>query len=409
MSFLRRAEKELPREDFLMTSAPRFAPALCAAVLFLLPGTLRAGGDPSQTTDVVGARAQDNQGHPDDKIVAFNICVPKTSAALETSASLLFLQPSSGNLMYGTLVNPFPFLSPHWSDQVVQPEFSPTFNVGARYHFDGGGNIHLDWTHLNTYDSASAHVTTPLALGQLSGPPSIQALGPPFLIGPPVPYASATAVAHFAYDAVNLEAELFLNVGSHVQVRTFAGIQGTRISERLSATFRSAEWSLSFTDVSKSLFTGVGPRLGLGLHYTAGNLELLGGIAGSTLIGTRQSHIDFIANSPTDALAGLTPNSQSLTSPNSTQVIPCIDARLAVSYATPLGKIGILKCEVGYQAAVYINAINQYSLTEVENSITADKSGTPETTGSAVFLRTAVESQSNFLVHGPYLKLSFQF
>jgi hypothetical protein len=394
----------------MLTSVLRFARSLCAAVvLFLLAGTLRAGGDPSQTVDVFGAQAQDGQGPPDNECVAFNVYVPRTPAAFETSASLLFLQPGSGNLTYGTLVNPFPFLSPHWADQAVRPEFSPAFNVGLRYIFDSGWDIRLDWTHLNTYDGASANAPNPFALGQLSGPPSTQALGPPFLIGPPVPYAGASAVAHFDYDAVNLQAELFLNVGSHVQLRPFAGIQGTRISERLSAHFQSADGSLAFTDTSKSVFTGVGPRLGMELHYLAGNLDLLGGIAGSTLIGTRQSRIDLFAISPADTQAGLAPNMQSLTSPDSTQVIPCIDARLAAGYAIPLGKFGIFKCEAGYQAAVYINAINQYSLTEVENSLTADQPGTPETTGSAVFLRTATESQSNFLVHGPYAKFSFQF
>jgi hypothetical protein len=311
--------------------------------------------------------------------------------------------------MYGTLVNPFPFLSPHWADQAVRPGFTAAFNVGMRYTFEGGGDIEVDWTHLNSFDHASAQVANPLALNQTSGPASIQALGPPFLIGPPVPYTNADAVAHFDYDAVNLQAEVLLSVGSHVQLRPFAGIQAGHIAETLSANFRSAIESLSFTDISRSSFTGAGPRLGMELHYLAGNLDFLGGIAGATLIGMRQSHMDFFANSPQNAAAGLIPNSQSLTSPNSTPVIPCIDAKLAASYTLPLGSFGLLKCEAGYQATVYIDAINQYSLTEVENSLTADGKGTPETTGSTVFLRTAVESQSNFLVHGPFVKLSLQF
>ena len=107
------------------------------------------------------------------------------------------------------------------------------------------------------------------------------------------------------------------------------------------------------------------------MHYIAGRLDLLGGIAGSTLIGTRQSRIDFLTASPMAAAGGLIPNTQSLTSPDSTQVIPCIDAKLGASYAIPVGRFGILKCEAGYQAAVYINAVNQYSLSEVENKLTA--------------------------------------
>jgi hypothetical protein len=53
---------------------------------------------------------------------------------------------------------------------------------------------------------------------------------------------------------------------------------------------------------------------------------------------------------------------------------------------------------------VYINAINQFALSEVENSLTAPSEGI-----AAVFLRTAVETQSNFFVHGPYVRFSFQF
>jgi hypothetical protein len=188
-------------------------------------------------------------------------------------------------------------------------------------------------------------------------------------------------------------------------VRTYVGLQIARISQRLSTNFQSSDGALAFTDVSKSLFTGVGPRLGIDVHYLAGNLELLGGIAGSTLIGTRQSHIDFFAASPQDTAAGLAVNAQSLASPDTTQVIPAIDARLGASYAIPVGKCGILKCEAGYQAAVYVSAINQYSLSEVGNPLTLQLSeGT-----AATFLRTAVELQSNFLVHGPYVKISLQF
>jgi hypothetical protein len=393
-----------------MTSVTRFGAALCLAlVLHLLSVTQSAGGDPPFPVNGFSAPAPEPQGPQGNEVLAINVCVPKTSAGFEASASLLLLQPASSNLMYGTLVNPFPFLSPHWQDQAVRPEFSPGFNVAMRYAFDGGGNVQLDWTHLNARDTALAHTNMPLALEQLSGPSSIQALGPPFLIGPPVPYSSAVAVAHFGYDSVNLQAELLLNVGCHVQVRTFAGLQGTSISESLSTSFRSVDGALGFNDSSKSEFTGVGPRLGMELHYCTGNLELLGGIAGATLIGQRQSHMDFYAVSPLNTASGLTPNVQTLTSPNMTQVIPCIDAKLAASYTIPLGNFGILKCEAGYQATVYFNVINQYSLTEVENTLVADQPKTPETTGSAVFLRTAAEIQSNFMVHGPFIKLSLEF
>lgn len=389
-----------------MTWFTRCGLALCIA-LVLHPGRsmLCAQEVPQTTFDGASAPARDIQV-PD---VAFDVYVPKTCAALEASGALLFLQPG-GNSNYGTRVNPFPFLSPHWSNQEVRPGFTPAFNVGIRQTFDAGASLQLDWTHLNAYDRGSAVVTgVPYTLGQIEGPSNIQALGPPFLIGPPVPWASAFAIAHFDYDAINLQSDLAFNIGPRVQVRPFVGIQGTRIAETLTSTFQSVDRALTSTYVTRSTFGGAGPRLGMGLHYIAGALDLVGAVGGCTVIGSRQSNMDFFANTPMTRAAGLAPNVQSLLSPSSTRVIPCIDAKLGGSYAIPLGSVSILKLEAGYQAAVYINAINQYALTEVEDKLTSTKPNTPELTGSAVFLRTAAEYQSDFFVHGPYLRLAFQY
>jgi hypothetical protein len=397
-----------------MISVTRFGPALCIALMLpLLVATARAEGDAPAPTEILAPVAPDARLTQDSEIITFNISIPKPAGTFEPSASLLLLQPSAGSLLYGTLINPFPFLSPHWANQVVRPEYTPAFNVGMRYLFDGGGDIQLDWTHLNTYDSGSAHAAVPFQLGQMSGPSDVQALGPPNLIGPPVPYANALGVAHFDYDSVNLEAELIVAFGNRVQLRSFAGVQVARISESLTSTFRSVDGTLGLIEDSVSSFTGAGPRLGAELHYLLGNFDVLGGLAGAALIGTRQSSINFVAISPPNPNSTMPPapypNFQSLTSPSVTQVIPCIDARVAASYARALGNFGIGKFEVGYQATIYFNVINQFALSEVENTLVADAPGTPETTGTAVFLRTAQETQTNFMIHGPYVKLSLQF
>jgi hypothetical protein len=343
---------------------------------------------------------------PDDQSSPFNVSVVKSSARIETSASLLFLQPSSGNLVYATLINPLPFLTPNWSDHAVNPSFTPAFNVGVRYIGDCGGDVQLSWTHLNTHDTSSATANPTLTLAPLGlGFIPIQALGPSFLIGPPPPFASANAMAHFGYDAINLDAGIWLAAGNRVQMRFFAGLQSARINQTLSTFFQSPpEGAISFTDSSQSVFTGIGPRLGMDVHYTTGNFDFVGGIAGTMLIGSMRSHINFITNAPIDVMTGVNPNPQYLTSPSATRVIPGLDTRLGASYSIPLGNFGCLKFEAGYQAAVYFGAINQYSLSEVENNTTLPFEGT-----SAVFLRTAVESQSNFLVHGPYAKFTLQF
>ena len=377
----------------------RLALPLCAAVLLLLPpGTLRAGDD---------LLCPDIQGCPDNVTDVLTVGVVRSPARFETSASLLLLQASSSNPVYATVTNPYPILSPHWTNRAISPDFNPAFNVGVRCLFDGGGDIRLGWTHLNSFDDESTVSANPLpaaaGIPPLSGPPSTQALGPTYLVGPPLPFASAAAVLHSAYDAVDLEAGLTLGA-CRWRLRPFAGLQYARISQRLATNYQSVGGIFSFRDVTDSLFNGAGPRVGADVGWVAGNLDLVGGIAGSALIGRRESSIDFLTASPQTAAGGLPLNAQSLTSPNTTQVIPGIDARLGAGYSIPVGRFGVLRCEGGYQAAVYFGAVNQYSLTEVENNFTQNDEGT-----AATFLRTAVEVQRNFLVHGPYVKFIFQF
>jgi hypothetical protein len=94
-------------------------------------------------------------------------------------------------------------------------------------------------------------------------------------------------------------------------------------------------------------------------------------------------------------------NNQSLTSPNATQVIPSIDARLATAYAFPPSNYGVFKIEAGYQAAVYFNAVSQYSLTSVPTALMLPPVG--------IFLATQQHLQSNFTDQGPYLAGSWAF
>lgn len=403
----------------------RIAPAIGAMVaLLVVPGILHAA-DPPSTLDGFGAAPQLSECRCAEDVGNLNIRLLPSPARFEVNGALLFLQPSSGNLVYATTVNPFPFLSPNWADEVVRPGFTPAFNIGARYSFGASGDVQASWTHLSTYDRASAQgnptpvvvpgaVTQvkPLVINGVSTPVIVpatatyptQAVSPQFLVGPPPPYTSSSTLAHFAYDAVNLDAGLWVGCGQHVQLRLLAGLQAATIRQSLSTSFTNPDRSIIFDDDAQSSFMGVGPRLGMDLHYVTGKLDLLGGIGAMTLIGMRHSRLNFFTVSPKDTASGLVPNTQFLTTPSTTQVVPGLDARLGASYTLPIGKFGSLNCALGYQAAVYFAAINQFTLTEVENTATTQTEGT-----DAVFVRSAVESQSNFVVHGPFLRFTLQF
>jgi hypothetical protein len=298
----------------------------------------------------------------------------------EVSGSLLYLQPGSGDLEYGTLVTPFPIATPNWDNQSLTPKFSPAFSVGARYMPNAFNDIELRWTHLNSTTNDA-----------FSGTPT-QMVGPPFLIGPEAnEYKNGQGTVKFAYDSVKLDGGHTFCAECSFQLRAFGGVEFARIGQNLGGSFLDPDGSASMSYTTPSTFTGAGPRLGLEGQYALGDFQFIGEVAGASLIGTSQARINVSTISP--AIVG--PNNQSLTSPNATQVVPSIDARLATAYAFPANNYGQFKIEVGYQASVYFDAVSHYSLTSVPTA--------PMIPPVGIFLSTAQHLQSNFTDQGPYV------
>jgi len=303
----------------------------------------------------------------------------------EVSGTLSFLQPGAGNLEYGTLTTPLPLPTPNWSNQSLKPNFTPSFTVGARYIAGDSSDIQLNWTHLNA-TTTDAFFASPT-----------QMVGPPFLIGPESAlYKVGNGSVKHSYDAVNVDVGHTFCVECSYQLRAFGGVEVARIGQNLTGVFQSTGGVASMTNTVNSLFTGAGPRVGIKGQYGLGDFQLIGEVAGAALIGTGQSRIDFTTVSP-----ALGVNNQSLTSPNATRVIPSIDARLATAYTFAPSDYGLFKVELGYKAAVYFDAVNQYALTNVPTSLTLPPVG--------IYLATQQHLQSNYTDHGPYVTASWSF
>jgi hypothetical protein len=301
----------------------------------------------------------------------------------EISGSLLYLQPGAGDLEYGTLITPLPITTPNWANQSLKPGFSPAFRVGARYMPSDSNDIELNWTHLNN-----------TANGSFFGTPA-QMVGPPYLIGPESAlYENGSGTVRSAYDAVNLDGGHTFCVECPFQLQAFGGVEFARVGQTMTGLFQSADGADASGYTNQSLFTGVGPRLGFKGQYALGDFRLIGEFAGAALIGSLHSSIDFLTITP-----GVGINNQALTSPNSTQVIPSIDARLATAYVFPPSYYGQFKIELGYQAAVYFNVVSQYALTQVPTTVPP----------VGVFLATEQHSLGNFTDQGPYLTGSWAF
>jgi hypothetical protein len=335
--------------------------------------------------------AQDYQAAQADESPVLDLGSAYGQPRFSATAALLYLQPGSGNLEYGTLVSPLPVPSPSWANQAVSPNFSPAFRIGFRYLVTESNDIQLNWTHLDASDSASV-VARP-----------DQFVGPAYEIGPDANvYKIARGTAHFGYDAINLDAGQLWGGNGPFQVRVFGGVQIARLRQNLFASFESYNGQTASANDTNSLFTGAGPRVGVKAQCSRGNFQFLGEAAGTVLIGVMQSRMDFTATAPALAGLGITPpNTQSLTSPNAAQVIPGLDGRLGSAYTLRLTNYSLLRIEAGYQAAVYVNAVNQYSVTGVVVPPVAQSVG--------VFLESAQRVQNNFTVQGPYLAGSVMF
>ncbi|MGB6756815.1 MAG: Lpg1974 family pore-forming outer membrane protein [Xanthobacteraceae bacterium] len=137
-----------------------------------------------------------------------------------------------------------------------------------------------------------------------------------------------------------------------------------------------------------------GPRPGVKGEYSFGAFQLIGEAAAAGLIGTSKSHLDFTTSTP-----AVSPNAQAIFSPNSTQVIPSIDSRLAIAYSFSSSSHGQFKLEAGYKAAVYFNAVSDYAVTQI----------TTTTPVVGVFLATEQHTFSNFTNQGPYMTGTWTF
>uniref|UniRef100_Q07PC6 Porin n=1 Tax=Rhodopseudomonas palustris (strain BisA53) TaxID=316055 RepID=Q07PC6_RHOP5 len=307
------------------------------------------------------------------------------SPSFEVSGSLQFLQSAAGNLEYATLINPLPAVSPHWNNQALAPGFDPAFEVGARY-IAGANDFALRWSHLDSTTNASFEATPD------------QMVGPPYLIGPESGlYKRGRGTVQSQFDSVKLDVGHTFCVDCDFQLRAFGGVEVARIGQTLTGTAESRDLAASSAYTNNSRFIGAGPRVGVKGQYALGSFDFAGEIAGAALIGTTRSRVDYLTVNPNLAQ----PTEQYLQSPDATRVIPAIDARVSTAYNFAPTAYGLFKLEVGYQAAVYFDAVGEYAVTQVPTSLVLPPRG--------VYLATAQHLQSNFTTHGPFMTARWQF
>lgn len=312
----------------------------------------------------------------------------------EFTIGALFLKPSSTLLDYAVHGYPLPVDSPHWQVSAVNPGYSTGFDLAGRYFFANTRNdVHLSWDHLRTSDSDSTQAGTSefVVVMYQTGPSALQVFNNPS--------THADATAKFYYDVVNLDAGRSFDF-SDAQLRVSLGVSGAQIKENLSATFRDNASTYSINTTNNSRFTGIGPMFGLDGKY---KIPYGFGLSGSATVAGLVGYVDpvtsFTSSSPELTASGISSNYQTISPRNTTQIIPAFAGKIGLDYSHTFYNTAIFTAAVGYEYAVYMNALAAYNPTTIFGNIN---------TGT-IALASVGKSVSNFSVQGPFLNFSFGF
>lgn len=307
----------------------------------------------------------------------------------------LYLQPHSNNLSYAIEAVQLPASSPNWIAFDIQPCYNFGFDVGLSV-IDHERNVKtsLNWEHFQSRSSASKHV------------PSTNMIGPFFEIGPDASiFKRAHGRVKFLYDSVDFDLGILVSFGDCLQTNFFAGAGAVGIKQSLFSRFSSEDKATVRTIKVPSKFSGVGPEIGLDFSYcVAEGFCLMGNAMAAIYVGRLKNHTFYESLSPSLAALGLTsPNKQSIDVQKRTQIVPALKGRLGLAYSLVFCNGSRFNVEAGYEASVYINAIQSIDMA----SEVVSPPVTPDTVG--VFGRTFHRSLSNFALAGPYLSVSLGF
>lgn len=334
--------------------------------------------------------AKPAQFNPNTAVV---LSSPAYTFAVEFEA--LYVQPSGSNLQYAVEAVPLPLASPNWKVYEINPDYHFGFDVGVSCVFqDANTNLKLNWERFQSSDTAAKQVAT------------TDMIGPLFEIGPDADvYKKSDGKVTFDFNTASLLAGVFVDFGNRLHTNLLGGIGFSRIKQTLFSRYSNLDGQTVRTITVPSTFTGAGPQVGLDFACNLyKGFKLTGEFFGSLFVGTQKNQNDYSSLSPALPILGaVSPNNQSTTVSNSTQIIPGLESKLGLCYEVTFKDHYTFKIEAGYKAEIYINAIQSIDMGSEVINIPAD----PVSVG--VFARTFDQTISNFGLAGPYASVVFGF
>ena len=330
----------------------------------------------------------------------------------EIYGDLLFLQPNGSSLYYAAQATPLDqsinggvalqAVSPDWKIFEISPNYTPAFKVGTAVLFSPSNRkLDLSWERVYSSKSASKTLSTTADGGTLM-------IGPLFDIGPnSAAYTKARGKVHFEFDAVDFVFGQSFCAFDRWYPTLFAGAGFTRIKQSLKSTYSNVDKTSVRSVKNYSIFTGAGPLFGLDFDYRIVSDFFFSGTSSlGLMIGESQSREIYQSSAPFLVVNNVPePNTQKTTVPNRTQLIPSFEEKLGFSY------IGVFKCckvtfSAGYQAEIYLNAVQTINMTAPQVIPTLATDATPD---SGVYAVGFERTLSNFILTGPYVSLNIDF
>lgn len=313
---------------------------------------------------------------------------------IEGQFKALFLKPSTNNLYYAAEAFPFnntiatPGVAPRWAIYDLHPDYHFGFDLGLRTTFPSQcTNLSIHWEHFKSCTSASHAAGTNNMMGPLSS------------IGPDAEeYKQARGQVKFNFNEVNITYGQAVDFGTHMHSNFFAGLSFARIKQCLSTFYAGAD-TVSRTTLVPSSFTGAGPQCGVDFSYTiTNNFCFSGQLAAALLVGPAKNHTTWASTSPILAnLGDPSPNLQSTCVENRHQMVPSFTEQLGFTYCRSFCESYLAKLEFGYQAKIFLNAIQSTDLSSGVIDVT------PYDNTVGVFARTFARTLGNFALSGPYI------
>lgn len=324
----------------------------------------------------------------------------------DTQFRALFFKPGGTNLYYAAEAFPFnnaiatPPVSPHWQIYDLHPKYRFAFEIGFRAICHArNSSLYANWQHFKS----TTCVVTPVISTELYPNPM---MGPFSSIGPDAADYNIEARGRviFNFNEANIRYGQYVEFGDYLETNFFAGVSFADIKQCIQSTY------IGTGDISQVItvptsFIGAGPQLGVDFFYNFFNgFNFAGQLTAALLGGVSKNHTQYASSSPLLVSGGdPSPNIQSTSVQNRTQLIPALSERLGLAYFLPFCDHYMAKLEVGFETKIFISALQSTNL----GSGVIDVPVYDNTVG--VFARTFERTSSNFTLMGPYIAFNMAF